>query len=110
MVRMPGPSSVDIRWMLRTVALRSDPSVERARPSDASVEAAAASDPFVEATVASIQDPTMDNDIVAFYISPLCIAGSVMMNLLELLVAGLQAYIYTFLSAMFLGLYVEPAH
>jgi F0F1-type ATP synthase membrane subunit a len=33
-----------------------------------------------------------------------------MMNLLELLVAGLQAYIYTFLSAMFLGLYVEPAH
>ena len=64
----------------------------------------------VEATVASLQDPTMANDITAFYISPLCIAGSVMMNLLELLVAGLQAYIYTFLSAMFLGLYVEPAH
>lgn len=45
-----------------------------------------------------------------FYVAPLCILGSVAVCLLELLVAGLQAYIFTFLSAMFLGLYVEADH
>jgi F-type H+-transporting ATPase subunit a len=39
-----------------------------------------------------------------------CIVASVLIDLLELMVAGLQAYIFTFLSAIFLGLYVEPAH
>jgi len=43
-------------------------------------------------------------------ISAVCIVGSVLINVLELLVAGLQAYIFTFLTAMFLGLYVEPSH
>jgi len=42
-----------------------------------------------------------------FYVAPLCILGSVAASILELLVAGLQAYIFTFLTAMFLGLYVE---
>ncbi|MFP4105671.1 MAG: F0F1 ATP synthase subunit A [Phycisphaerae bacterium] len=43
-------------------------------------------------------------------ISAACILGSVLVNLLEMLVAGLQAYIFTFLTAMFIGLYVEPDH
>ncbi len=43
-------------------------------------------------------------------VSAACILGSVAVDLMELLVAGLQAYIFTFLTAMFLGLYVEPEH
>ena len=39
-----------------------------------------------------------------------CIVASVLIDLLELMVAGLQAYIFTFLTAIFLGLYVEPVH
>jgi len=34
----------------------------------------------------------------------------VLMYIMELLVAVLQAYIFTFLTALFLGLYVEPSH
>lgn len=45
-----------------------------------------------------------------FYIAPVCVVGSVLINIMELLVAALQAYIFTFLTAMFLNLYVEPAH
>jgi F-type H+-transporting ATPase subunit a len=45
-----------------------------------------------------------------FYIGPFCVAASVIVEVLELLVAGLQAYIFTFLTAMFLGLYAETAH
>jgi F-type H+-transporting ATPase subunit a len=44
------------------------------------------------------------------YVGPLCVLGSALISLIELLVAGLQAYIFTFLSAIFLGLYVEPEH
>lgn len=62
------------------------------------------------AMVTSIQHPEIENDIHAFYIAPMCIIASVMVDLMELLVAGLQAYIYTFLSAMFIGLYVETSH
>lgn len=49
-----------------------------------------------------------------FLVGPAAVAGAVAVSLLELLVAGLQAYIFTFLTAMFLGLYcgshepVEP--
>ncbi|MFA6134939.1 MAG: F0F1 ATP synthase subunit A [Phycisphaerae bacterium] len=43
-------------------------------------------------------------------IGPVCIVFSVLLSLLELLVAGLQAYIFTFLTAIFLGLYIEPSH
>ncbi|HOF17795.1 MAG TPA: F0F1 ATP synthase subunit A [Phycisphaerae bacterium] len=46
----------------------------------------------------------------AFYVGPFVIAASVAVDLMELMVAGLQAYIFTFLSAMFLGLYVESEH
>ncbi len=44
------------------------------------------------------------------YVGPLVVIAGVAVNILELLVAGLQAYIFTFLSAMFLGLYVETSH
>ncbi len=44
-----------------------------------------------------------------FYIGPFCVAASVVVEVMELLVAGLQAYIFTFLTAMFLGLYAEAA-
>lgn len=44
------------------------------------------------------------------YVAPICIMATVMMYIMELLVAVLQAYIFTFLTALFLGLYVEPSH
>ena len=62
------------------------------------------------ATVISISDSSTPNDISSFYIGPICIIASVFVDLMEILVAGLQAYIYTFLSAMFIGLYVEASH
>jgi len=48
--------------------------------------------------------------VLYFGVSALCVAAGVAASVLHLLVAGLQAYVFTFLSAMFLGLYVEPAH
>jgi len=44
------------------------------------------------------------------YVGPFTILGSVVINVLELLVAGLQAYVFTFLTAMYVALYVESAH
>jgi len=44
------------------------------------------------------------------YVGPLVVLGSVAIDVLELLVAGLQAYIFTFLTAMFLGLYSQMDH
>ena len=61
----------------------------------------------VLASYETILNPALENKIHAFYIAPVCIIASVLVDLMELLVAGLQAYIYTFLTAMFLGLYVE---
>ncbi len=61
----------------------------------------------VLASYETIMNPALENKIHAFYIAPVCIISSVLVDLMELLVAGLQAYIYTFLSAMFIGLYVE---
>lgn len=45
-----------------------------------------------------------------FLISPLVIAGSVAINLLELFVAFLQAFIFTFLTTMFIGQAVNIPH
>jgi F0F1-type ATP synthase membrane subunit a len=64
----------------------------------------------LESTVATALDATAANDISVFYVGPICVVGSVLVDLMELLVAGLQAYILTFLTAMFLGLYGEPSH
>ncbi len=44
------------------------------------------------------------------YIGPFVIMVSVVFNILEILVAALQAYIFTFLTAMFIGMYVESVH
>lgn len=44
------------------------------------------------------------------FIGPLSVLGSLFVILIEVLVAGLQAYIFTFLSAIFIALYMEPAH
>ena len=45
-----------------------------------------------------------------FGVSAMCVVGSVGVTILDLLVSMLQAYIFTFLTAMFLGLYVHPSH
>jgi len=44
------------------------------------------------------------------YVGPLVVLGSVAIDLLELLVAGLQAYIFTFLTAVFVSLYSQKSH
>jgi F-type H+-transporting ATPase subunit a len=46
--------------------------------------------------------------MVAFIVVPASILGSVALSLLELFVAFLQAYIFTFLSALFIGAAVHP--
>jgi F-type H+-transporting ATPase subunit a len=48
------------------------------------------------------------NDV--FYVAPLVVVGSVVVCLLEMGVALLQAFIFTVLTAIFLGLYAEPSH
>jgi F-type H+-transporting ATPase subunit a len=48
--------------------------------------------------------------IQQLYVGPWIVLGSVIVNILELLVAALQAYIFTFLTAMFLGLYTGGGH
>ena len=58
----------------------------------------------------ALQGFTQSRSIHVFYIAPLCIVMGVLENMLDLLVAGLQAYIFTFLTAIFIGLYAEPSH
>lgn len=48
------------------------------------------------------------NDV--FYVTPVVVVGSAVLCLLEMAVALLQAFIFTVLTAVFLGLYAEPAH
>ena len=45
-----------------------------------------------------------------FFVGPICVLASVAICLLELLVALIQAYVFTFLTAIFIGLAVEEAH
>jgi F-type H+-transporting ATPase subunit a len=52
----------------------------------------------------------LEANALFFGVSILCVLASAAATILDLLVAGLQAYIFTFLTAMFLGLYVEPSH
>jgi F-type H+-transporting ATPase subunit a len=42
--------------------------------------------------------------------APVSIALSLFIMLLEVLVAFIQAYIFTLLSAIFIGMYAHPAH
>ena len=48
------------------------------------------------------------NDV--FYVAPVVVVGSAILCLMEMAVALLQAFIFTVLTAVFLGLYAEPAH
>ncbi|MDP6544709.1 MAG: F0F1 ATP synthase subunit A [Phycisphaerae bacterium] len=48
------------------------------------------------------------NDV--FYVTPVVIVGSAVLCMLEMAVALLQAFIFTVLTAVFLGLYAEPSH
>jgi F-type H+-transporting ATPase subunit a len=43
-----------------------------------------------------------------FLVTPASLIGVVLLSLLELFVAFLQAYIFTFLSALFIGSAVHP--
>jgi F-type H+-transporting ATPase subunit a len=45
-----------------------------------------------------------------FYVAPVCVGASVLVCILDMLVAGIQAYIFTFLTAMFLAMYAEASH
>jgi F-type H+-transporting ATPase subunit a len=44
------------------------------------------------------------------YVLPICIVGSVALNLMELLICGIQAFIFTIMTALFLGMYAEASH
>jgi len=46
----------------------------------------------------------------ALYVVPLCVAASVALDLMEMLVSGIQAFIFTIMTALFLGMYAEAAH
>jgi len=48
------------------------------------------------------------NDV--FYVAPVVIVASAVLCLMEMAIALLQAFIFTVLTAVFLGLYGEPAH
>lgn len=45
-----------------------------------------------------------------FFISPFPILGIIFLSLLEILIALIQAYIFTILSAVFIGMSVKPQH
>jgi F-type H+-transporting ATPase subunit a len=51
---------------------------------------------------------TAGNMIIWLGVMPLSILGSTAVSLLELLVAFIQAYIFTFLTALFIGMAVHP--
>lgn len=46
--------------------------------------------------------------LISLLVTPTSVAGAVALSLLELFVAFLQAYIFTFLSALFIGMAVHP--
>ncbi len=56
----------------------------------------------------------MEKVLASMFLYPLVASGSVLgvvgVSLLELLVAGIQAYIFTFLSAIYIGMLVYPEH
>jgi F-type H+-transporting ATPase subunit a len=50
------------------------------------------------------------NMLVAGVVSGISVAGAVAISLLELFVALVQAYVFTFLTAVFMGLALHPEH
>ena len=49
-------------------------------------------------------------DVMWFVMSIFCIGLVTALSLLELFIAGLQAFIFTFLTAVFIGLAKHPPH
>jgi len=47
---------------------------------------------------------------LGFAISPVSVVFSIFIKFIELLVAFIQAYVFTLLSALYIGLAVEEAH
>ncbi|MBN2365788.1 MAG: ATP synthase F0 subunit A [Calditrichaeota bacterium] len=48
--------------------------------------------------------------IGSFFVSPFAIGFAIFINLLEILVAFIQAYIFTMLSSLFIGMAMHPEH
>jgi len=46
----------------------------------------------------------------AILMTPVSLGLALFMNVLEILVAFIQAYIFTLLTAIFIGMYAHPAH
>jgi len=54
--------------------------------------------------------PAPDASFYGIPVIPLCWLGSVVLTIMELLVAGIQAFIFTIMVALFMGMYVEVDH
>ncbi len=54
--------------------------------------------------------PGADASFYGIPVIPLCWLGSVVLTIMELLVAGIQAFIFTIMVALFLGMYAEADH
>lgn len=60
----------------------------------------------LQAAASALQGAVISGTLVSI----VCVLASVLLQILELLVAGIQAYVFTILAATFLSLYVEPGH
>jgi len=54
--------------------------------------------------------PAAEASFHGIYVVVLCAAGSIALTLMELLVCGIQAFIFTIMTALFLGMYAETEH
>jgi len=54
--------------------------------------------------------PDVEPSYYGIPVIPLCWLGSVVLTLMELLIAGIQAFIFTIMVALFLGMYAEADH
>jgi F0F1-type ATP synthase membrane subunit a len=60
--------------------------------------------------VKSMVQPVPQATYHAIYVVPVCVVGSAVLNLMELLVCGIQAFIFTIMTSLFLGMYAETDH
>jgi F-type H+-transporting ATPase subunit a len=63
---------------------------------------------LVLAVILAFIAASASSGMVWYAVTPASVAGVVALSLLELLVAFIQAYIFTFLSALFIGMAVHP--
>ena len=66
-------------------------------------------DPVYKIAVVTKQSETVQN-VMWFLMSIFSIALVTALSLLELFIAGLQAFIFTFLTAVYIGLAKHPPH